>query len=300
MHYSAVVLLAALAAQTTAHAVVTEIQGANGVNMPGLSVIDGTPRDSPRPSSGAEEDTSIIRDRELGGERASALGRTKGAGPVDAAAAIAAFMGNGNGNGATTAATTNNNKKNRKRGLLSNLLGGGNNNDNNGGAGAATTSDGTKTQDGAVENGVSKAAGAGASSGLPTCSDDGTISVTYHQVNQDGAGPLTADVDATSGGTDPAAFKQAAVTQDVPGFALGLSGTTTTDFPVKVQMPAGMTCSGQAGGAKNVCVARIRNNTPAGPFGGSVAFTQSAAAKKRAIEYNLRKRHFARGTLGKL
>lgn len=37
-----------------------------------------------------------------------------------------------------------------------------------------------------------------------------------------------------------------------------------------------------------------------GPFGGSVAFTQSAAAKKRAIEYNLRKRHFTRGTLGKL
>ncbi|KAL1649243.1 hypothetical protein SLS58_001818 [Diplodia intermedia] len=297
MHYSAVVLLAALAAQTTAHAVVTEIQGANGVNMPGLSVIDGTPRDSPRPSSGAEEDTSIIRDRELGGERASALGRTKGAGPVDAAAAIATFMGNGN-----NATTTNNNKKNRKRGLLSNLLGGGNNDNNNndGAAAAATTSDGTKTQDGAVEDGVSKAAGAGASSGLPTCADDGTISVTYHQVNQDGAGPLTADVDGTSGGADPAAFRQAAVTQDVPGFALGLSGTTTTDFPVKVQMPAGMTCSGRAGGADNVCVARIRNNTPAGPFGGSVAFTQSAAAKKRAIEYNLRKRHFARGTLGKL
>lgn len=31
-----------------------------------------------------------------------------------------------------------------------------------------------------------------------------------------------------------------------------------------------------------------------GPFGGAVAFTQSATAKKRAVEYNLRKRRFAR------
>ena len=51
------------------------------------------------------------------------------------------------------------------------------------------------------------------------------------------------------------------------------------------------------------------NNALAGPFGGSVAFAQSPKARKRAIEYNLRKReleaklakrHFARGlTLGR-
>ncbi|EKG20542.1 hypothetical protein MPH_02069 [Macrophomina phaseolina MS6] len=284
MHYSAVVLLAALAAQTTAHGVVTEIQGANGVNMPGLSVIDGTPRDSPSPASGAEADTSIIRDRELGGGKASALGRTQGGGPVDAASAIAKFMGGAGG---------------AKRGLLDNILGGGGAGGAGGAAGGAAA-DGEKTAKGAAEAGVSKAAGTGATSGLPTCTDNGEISVTYHQINQDGAGPLTADVDATSGGTDPAAFKKAEVTQNVPGVALGLSATTTTAFPVKVQMPQGMTCSGSVGGASNVCIARLRNNTPAGPFGGSVAFTQSPAAKKRAIEYNLRKRHFARGTIGKL
>ncbi|GME48013.1 hypothetical protein GTA08_BOTSDO01572 [Neofusicoccum parvum] len=296
MHYSAVVLLAALVAQSSAHGVVTEIQGANGVNMPGLSVIDGTPRDSPSPASGAEADTSIIRDRELGGGKASALGRTQGGGPVDAASAVAMFM-NGAGAAGSTAAGG---AAAGKRGLLGNLLGGGAGAGGAGGAGGAADAQGQKTQSGAAEAGVSKAAGTGASSGLPTCSDDGTISVTYHQVNQDGAGPLTADVDPTSGGTDPAAFQQAKVTQDVPGVALGLSATQTTDFPVKVQMPAGMTCSGTVGDAKNVCVARLRNNTPAGPFGGSVAFTQSAGAKKRAIEYNLRKRHFARGVLGKL
>jgi hypothetical protein len=125
--------------------------------------------------------------------------------------------------------------------------------------------------------------------------------MTFHQVNQDGAGPLTAQIDATSGGTDPAAFQDATVTQNVPGIGIGgLSAASVMDFPVKVQMPAGMTCQGTAGGASNVCIVRMQNSALAGPFGGSAAFTQSTAAKKRAVEYNLRKRHMARGILGKL
>jgi hypothetical protein len=88
--------------------------------------------------------------------------------------------------------------------------------------------------------------------------------MTIHQINQDGAGPFTAMVDATSGGTDPAAFKTAKVTQNVPGIAAGISTTTVTDFPVKVQMPAGMTCSGTVGEATNVCVVKMQNATPAG------------------------------------
>lgn len=132
-------------------------------------------------------------------------------------------------------------------------------------------------------------------SGLPTCSDDGTITMNFHQVNQDGAGPLTASVDGTSGGSDPSAFKEAAVSQNVPGLGIGgFSAVTTTDFPVSVQMPAGMTCSGSVGGASNVCIVKLQNSALADPFGGSAAFTQSAAAKKRAIQYNLRKRRFAR------
>lgn len=97
-------------------------------------------------------------------------------------------------------------------------------------------------------------------------------------------------VDGTSGGTDMAAFQKAQVTQDVPGFIAGLSTATTTDFPVKVQMPAGMTCDATVGGASNVCVVRVRNNTPAGPFGGSAAFTQTSAARKRALEYRMKMR----------
>ena len=154
---------------------------------------------------------------------------------------------------------------------------------------------GAKTPAGTKETAVKAAAGAGASSGMPTAAEDGSVKMTFHQVNQDGAGPLTAMVDATSGGTDPKAFKTAEVTQNVPGIGIGgLSAAQTMDFPVAIQMPAGTVCSGSVAGASGVCVAKLQNSAAAGPFGGSVAFTQTAASKKRAIEYNLSKRNFAR------
>lgn len=131
-------VLFALVADVYGHGLVTQIQGANGVNMPGLSgqctpkslildteltvhriVIDGTPRDCATPGCGAEADTSIIRQRELGGKRASALGRTNGGGPVDAAAAISMFMGGSSGGSSASSNST------AKRGLLDSLLGGG-------------------------------------------------------------------------------------------------------------------------------------------------------------------------------
>lgn len=55
-------------------------------------VADGTPRDCSSNGCGSQADTSIIRDRELGTNKASALGRTEGNGPVDASAMIANFM----------------------------------------------------------------------------------------------------------------------------------------------------------------------------------------------------------------
>ena len=201
----------------------------------------------------------------MGTGKASALGRNK-SGPVDAAAAISMFMGG------TPA-------KRQLSALLGGLGGG------KAGGGGATATNGESTAKGAKESGVAAAAGSGASSGLPTTSDDGTIEMNFRQVNQDGAGPLSAQIDATSGGTDPDAFQDATVTQDVPGIGIGgLSGASVKDFPVKVQMPAGMTCSASVGGADNVCVVRVQNSAIAGPFGGSGAFTQSPAARKRSIE----------------
>ncbi|TVY93225.1 hypothetical protein LAWI1_G001999 [Lachnellula willkommii] len=279
MQYSSAILLVAFAATNVlAHGVIDSVQGANGATMPGLSVADGTPRDCATPSCGAEADTSIIRSNELGSSKATALGRTNGGGPVDAAAMISAFMGGDANSTSAKAAREIHSAMMQRRSL-----------------GVRAASGGVKTAKGTSETGVKAATGAGASSGLPTCADDGTLNMTFHQVNQDGAGPLTAMVDPTSGGTDPSAFKTAQVTQNVPGIGIGgLSGATTMDFPVAIQMPAGMTCSGTSGGATGVCVAKLQNSALAGPFGGSAAFTQSAAAKKRAIEYNLSKRRFAR------
>jgi hypothetical protein len=278
MMYSTSILIAAFAVTNVlSHGVITGVQGANGVDLPGLSLIDGTPRDCASPLCGSEADTSIIRDKELGTSKASALGRTQGGGPVDAAKMVGIFMNGAAANTSAAVEAREIHENNLRMMALSPRAGGG-----------------TKTPAGVKEAGVAASTGAAASKGLPTCAEDGTVTMTFHQVNQDGAGPLTADIDATSGGTNPAAFKSAQVTQNVPGAFGGLSLAQTMDFPVKVQMPQGTVCSGQVGAASNACVVRLRNNALAGPFGGSVVFTQSAGAKKRAIEYNLAKRRFAR------
>ncbi|KAF3000847.1 hypothetical protein E8E13_007120 [Curvularia kusanoi] len=316
MYISQLALVAALAASASAHGLVTEIKGANGVSMPGLTVADGTPRDCSSNGCGSQADTAIIRDREIASGKATPLGRTQGNGPVDASVMIAAFMGSGAGaapptnNGASgsvgveddipqsaqgQASGASTRTGGRRRQLLAGLLGGLGGGAGGNGAGATGIAGilgggGTKAV-GPPEARVAAATGAGATSGLPTCADDGTVTMTLRQINQDGAGPFTADVDGTSGGTDEAAMQKATVTKDVPGLGVqGISLATSTEFEMQVKMPAGMTCDATVGGASNVCVMRVRNGAAAGPFGGSVAFTQSTAARKRAVAYRLKKR----------
>ncbi|KAM7213023.1 Protein of unknown function (DUF3129) domain containing protein [Rhypophila decipiens] len=309
MRASQSIVLPLIAAQASAHGVVTMIRGANGVDMPGLSVADGTPRDCSTNRCGSQADTAIIRDREIRSGEVGPLGRTQGNGPIDPAVMITTFMGTANGpaptnNGSASAVgveddlgalaggrrgggRNQNNKREAApsggfmkypRQFLQGLFGGG-----RGGGGTASAA--------TTETNVAALAGEGASSGLPTCGDDGSIEMVFHQINQDGAGPLTAEVDATSGGTDEAAFQRAEVTQDVPGLGFqGISLATSRDFPLTVQMPAGMTCEGTVAGVDNVCIVRVRNGAAAGPFGGSAAFTQSPAARKRAIAFRMKKR----------
>ncbi|KAL2140456.1 hypothetical protein VTI28DRAFT_3774 [Corynascus sepedonium] len=285
MHFSDLLLVSLLTTGSSAHGVVTLIKGANGVDMPGLTVADGTPRDCSSNRCGSQADTAIIRDREISSGRAGPLGRTQGNGPVDAATMVAAFMGTGAAPPNVSAETASvgveddlgglSNFRIGARQLLKGLFGGG------GGRGQASA---VKT-----ESNVAAMAGQGATSGLPTCADDGTITMVFHQINQDGAGPIEAAVDGTSGGTDPAAFQPAEVTQDVPGLGFGgLSLATSRDFPLEVRMPAGMTCDATVAGVDNVCVVRVRNSAIAGPFGGSAAFTMSPEARKRAVAYRMR------------
>ncbi|GLI81088.1 hypothetical protein PoHVEF18_009457 [Penicillium ochrochloron] len=134
------------------------------------------------------------------------------------------------------------------------------------------TTSGSVTASGTKEDGLSVYSGKGSASGLPSASADGIITMIYHQVNQDGAGPLSADIDATSGGTDAKAFQPGEVIQNIPGVA-GFSTSSTMDYEVKVRIPSGTKCTGVVGTTKNVCIVRVRNNAISGPFGGSAAFT---------------------------
>jgi len=279
-------LVAALAASVSAHGTLLSIEGSNGVSMPGLTIADGTPRDCSSNGCGSQADTAIIRDSEIASGKASPLGRTQGNGKVDASVMINNFMGGDaapKSKGKAAATGVEDDIPNIKRAELyarqglAGLFGGGKNQGKKGNS--------------VPEARVAATAGMGASEGMPTCADDGTITMTFRQINQDGAGPLTADVDGTSGGTKESAMRKAKVMTDVPGLGVqGLSLATNTDFPVKVQMPAGMTCDATVGMATNVCVVRVRNGAAAGPFGGSAAFTQTAAGRKRAIAYRLKKR----------
>ncbi|KAJ7630767.1 putative gEgh 16 protein [Roridomyces roridus] len=116
-------------------------------------------------------------------------------------------------------------------------------------------------------NDVASQLAAASQAGLPTAGADGSVTMTLHQVNQDGAGPYTCDVSGDGGNT----FQAATVTQQVPG-KFGLSLAAAQDFPLTAQMPAGMACT--AGPNGDACIMRCRNPALAGPFGSCVAVSK--------------------------
>ncbi|KAJ7783600.1 hypothetical protein DFH07DRAFT_864567 [Mycena maculata] len=119
-------------------------------------------------------------------------------------------------------------------------------------------------------NDVASQLAAASQAGLPTAAGDGSVSMTLHQVNQDGAGPYTCEVSGDGGNT----FQAATVTQQVPG-TLGLSLAKATNFSLVAQMPAGVACT--AGPNGDACIMRCRNPALAGPFGSCVAVASGTA-----------------------
>lgn len=69
----------------------------------------------------------------------------------------------------------------------------------------------------------------------------GTMTVTIHQVNADGAGPYSCDLDETS--NSGTISQNLTVTNNVPG-ANGLSQAKTEDFNITVAMPDKLACTG--------------------------------------------------------
>ena len=159
-------------------------------------MADGTPRDCSSNRCGSQADTAIIRDREIRNGEVGPLGRTQGNGPIDAATMIANFMGDAtaptnsganssigveddlSGTPVASAATGGRGRGGNRtprgtlgvvaRQFLKGLFGGG----------------GTESTE-ATESNVAATAGAGANSGLPTCGDDGSIEMVFHQVSCD-------------------------------------------------------------------------------------------------------------------
>jgi len=114
---------------------------------------------------------------------------------------------------------------------------------------------------------------------IPQVSTDaGVLTMTYHQVNADGAGPITCSVssDATN-----EAFTAMTITTNVAG-TNGDSAAADEDFPLVASMPAGTTCTGTIGSTTNVCTVKCAN--PVGPFGGTVPVQQAAAAAAKIIK----------------
>jgi len=179
-----------------AHGTITGVTGANGVQAAGFGILASTPRNGATPKP-FEQDTSVIRDKEIASGKTGVCGRTAAGGNNDVASQLAAAS----------------------------------------------------------------------QAGLPTAGADGSVTMTLHQVNQDGAGPFTCEVSGDGGNT----FQAATVTQQVPG-KFGLSFATATDFPLTAQMPAGMACT--AGPNGDACIMRCRNPALAGPFGSCVAVAQ--------------------------
>jgi len=124
-------------------------------------------------------------------------------------------------------------------------------------------------------NDVASQLAAASAAGLPTAAADGSVTMTLHQVNQDGAGPFTCDVSGDGGNT----FQAATVTTQVPG-KFGLSLAVAQDFPLVAQMPAGMACT--AGPNGDACIMRCRNPALAGPFGSCVAVSNGSGGNATA------------------
>jgi hypothetical protein len=207
MHFSHALIIA-FAAAVSAHGVVTEVKGANGVSMPGLTIQDGTPRDCSSKyvhpdritielantwlsGCGSQADTAIIRDREIASGKAGPLGRTQGNGMVDAAVMVGAFMGQGAAppanQGASGSVGVEDNIQ-QKRQFLGGLLGGGGGGGKAGGAAGATgiaglLGGGGDKVSGPPEARVAAAVGAGSAGGMPTCAEDGTVTMTMRQVS---------------------------------------------------------------------------------------------------------------------
>ncbi|KAF5678532.1 putative gEgh 16 [Fusarium denticulatum] len=103
---------------------------------------------------------------------------------------------------------------------------------------------------------------------LPQVNPGGSLEMTVHQVNSDGAGPYTCMINADGTGTS---WDNIEVTTNVEGNERGRNRDGEMgDFPLVASIPADQNCTGTVAGEDNVCLVRCQNPARAGPFGGVI------------------------------
>ncbi|KAI0832026.1 hypothetical protein BC628DRAFT_1351249 [Trametes gibbosa] len=118
--------------------------------------------------------------------------------------------------------------------------------------------------------------------GLPTIPTNGQLTLGIFQVNADGGGPFTAEINTDATGQS---WKAVNVVAQPPGVN-GIIHNAPANSTITVEIPAGTKCTG----ANGACVLRFNNGGPgsgslangAGPFGGCVAVSQTDAATGKA------------------
>lgn len=137
---------------------------------------------------------------------------------------------------------------------------------------------------------------------LPQISPGGSVSGTLHIVTSDGAGPYKAMINSDGTGQT---WTPMEVETQVPGNngnirktekrfwaralqAVGIMKRATNineDYPFKVNVPAGTSCTGTIAGQANTCIVKLVNPSNAGPFGGcvTVQMANSSAAAAPAV-----------------
>lgn len=112
---------------------------------------------------------------------------------------------------------------------------------------------------------------------LSQVSTEGTVTMTLHQVNADGAGQMTCSVSTDAAGKT---FTAMTITTNVPG-TNSRGNAANTNFPLVAKLPASTACTGTVGTDTNVCVVKCAN--PVGHFGSNVLGQQGAAKKERSV-----------------
>ncbi|KAF4497160.1 gEgh 16 [Fusarium agapanthi] len=110
---------------------------------------------------------------------------------------------------------------------------------------------------------------------LPQVNPGGSLEITVHQVNSDGAGPYTCMINADETGT---AWDNIQATTNFEGNDRGRNRDGEMgDFPLVPYIPAGQACTGTVAGEENACLVRCQNPARAGPFGGAIPVQMAQA-----------------------